>query len=247
MNVILLERIEKLGQMGDVVTVKPGFARNYLLPQRKAMRATKENIASFEIQRGQLETENLERRGEAEAVAAKLEGLSVTLIRQAGDTGQLYGSVTVRDMAKAVTEAGFTVDRKQIVLDSAIKMLGLHQVRVRLHPEVTAGVSANVARSEADAEQQASTGHVVSIEEQRATEDAAVEAVIAEVEAEEAAEAAAAEAAADETEAAETAEAETAEAETAEAETVEAEAESVPAEQSDEVKAGEEDPGTKAS
>jgi large subunit ribosomal protein L9 len=242
MNVILLERIEKLGQMGDVVTVKPGFARNYLLPQRKAMRATKENIASFEIQRGQLETENLERRGEAEAVAAKLEGLSVTLIRQAGDTGQLYGSVTVRDMAKAVTEAGFTVDRKQIVLDSAIKMLGLHQVRVRLHPEVTAGVSANVARSEADAEQQASTGHVVSIEEQRATEDAAVEAVIAEVEAEEAAEAAA-----DETEAAETAEAETAEAETAEAETVEAEAESVPAEQSDEVKAGEEDPGTKAS
>ena len=235
MNVILLERIEKLGQMGDVVAVKPGFARNYLLPQKKAMRATKENIASFETQRGQLETENLERRGEAEAVAAKLEGLSVTLIRQAGDTGQLYGSVTVRDMAKAVTEAGFTVDRKQIVLDSAIKVLGLHQVRVRLHPEVTAGVSANVARSEAEAEQQASTGHVVSVEEQRATEDAAVEAVIAEVEAEEAAEVAAAETA--ETEA------EPAPAEQPD----ETESEAAPAEQPDEAESGEEDSGTKAS
>jgi large subunit ribosomal protein L9 len=224
MNVILLERIEKLGQMGDVVAVKPGFARNYLLPQKKAMRATKDNLATFENQRGQLETENLERRGEAEAVAAKLDGLSVTLIRQAGDTGQLYGSVTVRDMAKAVTEAGFTVDRKQIVLDSAIKMLGLHQVRVRLHPEVTAGVTANVARSEAEAEQQASTGHVVSVEEQRATEDAAVEAVIAEVEAEEAAEA-------------EATEAEATEADTAEAEPAQAE-------QPDGAEPGEEDGGS---
>jgi large subunit ribosomal protein L9 len=224
MNVILLERIEKLGQMGDVVAVKPGFARNYLLPQKKAMRATKDNLAAFENQRGQLETENLERRGEAEAVAAKLDGLSVTLIRQAGDTGQLYGSVTVRDMAKAVTEAGFTVDRKQIVLDSAIKMLGLHQVRVRLHPEVTAGVTANVARSEAEAEQQASTGHVVSVEEQRATEDAAVEAVIAEVEAEEAAEA-------------EATEAEATEADTAEAEPAQAE-------QPDGAEPGEEDGGS---
>jgi large subunit ribosomal protein L9 len=234
MNVILLERIEKLGQMGDVVAVKPGFARNYLLPQKKAMRATKDNLAAFENQRGQLETENLERRGEAEAVAAKLDGLSVTLIRQAGDTGQLYGSVTVRDMAKAVTEAGFTVDRKQIVLDSAIKMLGLHQVRVRLHPEVTAGVTANVARSEAEAEQQASTGHVVSVEEQRATEDAAVEAVIAEVEAEEAAEAEATEA--------EAADAEAAEAEAADAEA--AEAEPAQAEQPDEAESGEEDGGS---
>ncbi len=230
MNVILLERIEKLGQMGDVVAVKPGFARNYLLPQRKAMRATKDNLANFETQRTQLETENLERRGEAEAVAAKLEGLSVTLIRQAGDTGQLYGSVTVRDMAKAVTEAGFTVDRKQIVLDAAIKMLGLHQVRVRLHPEVTAGVSANVARSEAEAEKQANTGHVVSIEEQHATEDAAVEAVIAEVEAEEAAEGA---------------EAEEVEAEAVEAEVTEAEP--VQAEQPDEAETGEEGTGTKPS
>lgn len=224
MNVILLERIEKLGQMGDVVAVKPGFARNYLLPQRKAMRATKDNLANFETQRTQLETENLERRGEAEAVATKLEGLSVTLIRQAGDTGQLYGSVTVRDMAKAVTEAGFTVDRKQIVLDSAIKTLGLHQVRVRLHPEVTAGVSANVARSEAEAEQQASTGRVVSIEEQHAAEDAAVEAVIAEVEAEEAGEA-----------------------EAADVEAAEAEAEPVQAEQPDEAETGEEGTGTKPS
>ena len=240
MNVILLERIEKLGQMGDVVAVKPGFARNYLLPQKKAMRATKDNLATFETQRGQLETENLERRGEAEAVAAKLEGLSVTLIRQAGDTGQLYGSVTVRDMAKAVTEAGFTVDRKQIVLDSAIKMLGLHQVRVRLHPEVTAGVSANVARSDAEAEQQASSGHVVSIEEQRATEDAAVEAVIAEVDAEEAAEAEA-----EEVEAAEAAETEAVDVEVVNAEATEAEP--VQAEQSDEAETGEEDTDTKPS
>jgi large subunit ribosomal protein L9 len=190
------------------------------------MRATKDNLVNFESQRTQLETENLERRGEAEAVAAKLGGLSVTLIRQAGDTGQLYGSVTIRDMAKAVTEAGFTVDRKQIVLDSAIKMLGLHQVHVRLHPEVTVGVSANVARTEVEAEQQASTGHVVSVEEQRATEDAAVEAVIAEVEADEADEAD----------------------EAAEAEATEAvEAEPVQAEQPDEAETGEEDTGTKPS
>ena len=238
MNVILLERIERLGQMGDVVAVKPGFARNYLLPQNKALRATKDNLANFESQRGQLETENLEQRGEAEKVAAKLEGLSVTLIRQAGDTGQLYGSVTVRDMAKAVTEAGFTVDRKQIVLDSAIKMLGLHQVRVRLHPEVTAGVTANVARTETEAEQQASTGRVVSIEEQRATEDAAVEAVLAEVEAEEAA---AAEAADDE--AVETVDDEAVEAVEAEA----AESEPAQAEQPDEAESGEEDTGAKPS
>ena len=240
MNVILLERIERLGQMGDVVAVKPGFARNYLLPQNKALRATKDNLANFESQRGQLETENLEQRGEAEKVAAKLEGLSVTLIRQAGDTGQLYGSVTVRDMAKAVTEAGFTVDRKQIVLDSAIKMLGLHQVRVRLHPEVTAGVTANVARSETEAEQQASTGRVVSIEEQRATEDASVEAVLAEVEVE-AEEAAAAETADDE--AVETVDDEAVEAVEAEA----AESEPAQAEQPDEAESGEEDTGAKPS
>ena len=188
MDVILMERIEKLGQMGDVVKVKPGFARNYLLPQKKALRATKENMAFCETQRAQLEADTLERRSEAEAVAEKLDGMSVTLIRQAGDSGQLYGSVTARDVAQSVTENGVTVDRRQVVLDKVIKVLGLHPIKVRLHPEVVVTVTANVARSEEEAELQASTGHVVSPEEQRATEDAAVEAVIAEVEAEEAAE-----------------------------------------------------------
>ncbi len=185
MDVILLERIEKLGQMGEVVKVKPGFARNYLLPQRKALRATKENLAFFETQRGQLEADNLKRRGEAESVAEKLDGLSVTLIRQAGEGGQLYGSVTARDVATAVTEAGIRVERRQIELEKAIKMLGLHPVKVRLHPEVAVTVTANVARSEEEAEAQAETGHVVSAEEQREAEEALVEAVIAEVEADE--------------------------------------------------------------
>lgn len=189
MEVILLERIEKLGQMGDVVKVKPGYARNYLLPQKKAMRATKANIDFFETQRSQLEADNLERRSEAEAVAGKLEGLSVTLIRQAGESGQLYGSVNARDLAQAITEAGATVARSQIILERVIKVLGLHPVRIRLHPEVAVTVTANVARSEEEARAQAETGHVVSAEEQRAAEDAAVEAVIADVEAEEAAEA----------------------------------------------------------
>ena len=188
MNVILMERIEKLGQMGDVVTVKPGYARNYLLPQKKALRATEANLAFFETQRTHLEGENLMRRGEAEVVAEKLKGVSVRLIRQAGDGGQLYGSVTVRDLAQALGEAGVSVDRKQIVLDAVIKMLGVHPVRIRLHPEVMVTVTANVARSESEAEQQAGGGHLVSAEEQKATEEAAVEAVIAEVEADEAAE-----------------------------------------------------------
>ena len=189
MDVILMERIEKLGQMGDVVKVKPGFARNYLLPQKKALRATKENMAFFETQRSQLEAENLERRSEAESVAEKIDGMSVTLIRQAGDSGQLYGSVTARDIAQSVIEGGATVDRRQIVLDKVIKVLGLHPIKVRLHPEVMVTITANVARSEEEAALQASSGHVVSPEEQRATEDAAVEAVIAEVEAEESAQA----------------------------------------------------------
>ena len=185
MDVILLERIEKLGQMGDVVAVKPGFARNFLLPQKKALRATKENIELFETRRAQLEAENLSRKTEAEAVAEKLGGLSVTLIRQAGDSGQLYGSVTARDLSDAVTEAGVTIARQQVQLDKAIKVLGIYPVRVRLHPEVIVEVTANVARSTEEAEQQAETGHVVSADEQREAEMAAVEAVIAEVEAEE--------------------------------------------------------------
>ena len=162
MEVILLERIEKLGQMGDVVTVKPGFARNYLIPQRKALRATKENLSVFESQRAQLEADNLARRQEAEAVAGKVEGLSVVIIRQAGDSGQLYGSVSSRDIAEAVTEAGATIQRGQVVLDRPLKTLGVHPVRVRLHPEVSIGISCNIARSEAEAEMQASTGQAVT-------------------------------------------------------------------------------------
>ena len=155
MDVILLERIEKLGQMGDVVKVKPGFARNYLLPQKKALRATDRNRQLFEKQRAQLETVNLERRGEAEAVAGRLDGLSVVIVRQASDNDQLYGSVTVRDVAQAVTEAGFTVDSKQVQLARPIKTVGVHEVTVRLHPEVGVTVKANVARTADEAEMQA--------------------------------------------------------------------------------------------
>jgi large subunit ribosomal protein L9 len=175
MEVILLERIEKLGQMGDVVTVKPGFARNYLLPQRKALRATKENIAYFEGQRAQLEAQNLKRKQEAEAVAKKIDGMSVTLIRQAGESGQLYGSVSARDIADAVTEAGASVERSQVALDRAIKVLGLHPMTIRLHPEVTVTVTANVARSQSEAETQAEAGRVVTEEEQQAELEAAEE------------------------------------------------------------------------
>lgn len=173
MEVILLERIENLGQMGDVVRVKPGFARNYLLPKRKALRSNKENLAIFEQQRAQLEAENLKRRQEAEAVAGKIDGMSVVIIRQAGDSGQLYGSVASRDIAEAVTEAGASISRNQVVLDRPIKMLGLHDVRVRLHPEVSVHVSINVARSEAEAEMQAESGRFVSADELAQAEEAA--------------------------------------------------------------------------
>ncbi len=155
MDVILLERIERLGQMGDVVKVKPGFARNYLLPQKKALRATKENREYFEKQRAQLEAQNLNRRQDAEQVATKLEGQTVVIIRQAGEFGQLYGSVTTRDIAQAITGAGFTVDRRQIMLDVPIKTLGLHKTRVALHPEVTVSVTMNVAQTEEEAAMQA--------------------------------------------------------------------------------------------
>ncbi|MBV8493672.1 MAG: 50S ribosomal protein L9 [Alphaproteobacteria bacterium] len=147
-DLILLERVEKLGQMGQVVKVKPGYARNYLLPQKKAMRATKENLAYFDTQRAQLEANNLQRKGEAEQIAGKLEGLKVVVVRQAGESGQLYGSVGARDISDAVTAAGFTVERRQIVLNRPIKTLGLHPVRVMLHPEVGVTVTANVAQSE---------------------------------------------------------------------------------------------------
>jgi len=155
MEVILLERIEKLGQMGDVVTVKPGFARNYLLPQKKTLRATKDNRATFETQRAQLEAVNLERRSEAESVGSKLDGESFVIVRQASDNNQLYGSVTVRNIAQAITEAGFTIDSKQVQMGNPIKTLGLHPIRIMLHPEVAVTVTANVARSEEEAQLQA--------------------------------------------------------------------------------------------
>lgn len=153
-ELILLERVEKLGQMGQIVKVRPGFARNYLLPQKKALRATKDNLAYFETQRAQLEANNLARKSDAAAVAEKIEGLHVVLIRQAGESGQLYGSVSSRDIADAVTAAGFTVDRRQIVLDRPIKSLGLHPLRVMLHPEVGVTVTANVAQSAEAAQMQ---------------------------------------------------------------------------------------------
>ena len=161
MEVILLERIDKLGQMGDVVNVKSGYARNFLLPQKKALRATDPNKQHFEADRAQLEASNLERRTDAEKLGNKMDGLSVTMLRQAGEAGQLYGSVNARDIANGVTEAGFTVSRQQIELAHPIKNLGLFDVKVTLHPEVQITVVANVARSEAEAKTQAKTGKAV--------------------------------------------------------------------------------------
>jgi large subunit ribosomal protein L9 len=153
-ELILLERVEKLGQMGQIVTVRPGYARNFLLPQKKAMRATKDNLAYFETQRAQLEANNLTRKADAEQVGGKLDGLKVVLIRQAGESGQLYGSVSARDIADAVTAAGFSVDKRQLVLERPIKNLGFHPLRVMLHPEVGVTVTANVAQSREAAEMQ---------------------------------------------------------------------------------------------
>ena len=155
MQVILLERIGRLGQMGDVVTVKDGFARNFLLPQGKALRATKANRESFEKERAQLEARNLELKSEAGAVAEKLQGQSFIIIRQAGDSGQLYGSVTTRDISTVVTEGGFSIERRQVMLDRPIKTLGLHDVRIGLHAEVEPRVTVNVARSPDEAARQA--------------------------------------------------------------------------------------------
>ncbi|MGD8810399.1 MAG: 50S ribosomal protein L9 [Gammaproteobacteria bacterium] len=176
MDIILLERIEKLGQMGDVVKVKAGFARNYLLPQKKALRATKENIAYFETQRQHLEAENLKHRDEAQQVADKLDGLKVVVIRSAGEAGQLYGSVNARDIATAVSDAGFSIKRTQIVLERPVKSLGLFDLRVRLHPEVTATITANVARSEDEAGEQERLGRAIiasEAEEREAEEERA--------------------------------------------------------------------------
>lgn len=178
MQVILLERVAKLGQMGDVVDVKSGFARNFLLPQGKALAASERNIANFATQKAQLETRNLETRKEAEDLAERMNGQQFVVIRSASDAGALYGSVSPRDAAELATDGGFSVNRKQIVLNAPIKELGLHMVSVVLHPEVSAEIELNVARSEEEAELQASGK---SIQDIAAEEEAAAEFEIAEL------------------------------------------------------------------
>jgi large subunit ribosomal protein L9 len=167
MQVILLQRIGRLGQMGDIVNVKDGYARNFLLPQKKALRATEDNRKHFESQRAQLEANNLELKKEAEAVSEKLDKKVFVAIRSAGDTGQLYGSVATRDIADVVTAGGFTIDRRQVILERPIKNLGLHPVRVALHPEVLVTVSLNVARSEDEAERQSRGEDVTVVKEEK--------------------------------------------------------------------------------
>jgi large subunit ribosomal protein L9 len=160
-EVILLERIENLGQMGDIVRVRPGFARNFLLPSKKALRATEANRKRFDEQRAQLEAINLQRRGEAENVAPGLDGMTVTLIRQAGESGQLFGSATTRDISDAIVANGVTIARQQVQLDRPIKSIGLFPVKIVLHPEVSVTVTVNVARSTDEAEMQLKTGAAV--------------------------------------------------------------------------------------
>ena len=178
MQVILLERVAKLGQMGEVVKVKEGFARNYLLPQGKALRANDANIAAFEARKADLATRNDETRAEAQQIAESLDGKSFVIIRSASDAGALYGSVTPRDVAEAAAAEGYAVERRQIVLTGPIKELGLHTVNVHLHPEVDAQITMNVARSPEEAELQASGK---SIQDLAAEEDAAAEFEIAEL------------------------------------------------------------------
>ncbi len=172
MDIILLERVAKLGQMGEVVSVKEGYARNFLLPQGKALRVNAANLARFEAEKAQMEARNLETKKEADALAEKLDGQKFVVIRSASDAGSLYGSVTTRDAAEAATEAGFSVDKKQVVLLGAIKELGLHNVAINLHPEVSATITLNVARSVEEAELQEAGK---SIAELAAEEEAAAE------------------------------------------------------------------------
>lgn len=193
MELILLERIEKLGKMGEVVRVRPGYARNYLLPQKKAVRATEENRKRFEEQRAHLEALNAERRTEAEGLAGPLQGVSIVLIRQSGEAGQLYGSVSTRDIADAVSEAGVKIRRQQVLLNAPIKAVGLYEVPIALHPEVSVTIKVSVARSRDEAETQLKTGTT-------ALSPAAAAAAEEAREAEEAAAAAAAAAAAEEVE-----------------------------------------------
>jgi large subunit ribosomal protein L9 len=178
MDVILLERVAKLGQMGEVVSVKEGYARNYLLPQKKALRANEMNKAAFEDQKAQLEARNLETKKEAEALGEKLAGQQFVVIRSASDSGALYGSVTTRDAADVATAEGFSIDRKQVALTAPIKDLGLHTVNVNLHPEVTVEIELNVARSPEEAELQASGK---SIQDLAAEEEAQAEFEISEL------------------------------------------------------------------
>lgn len=178
MQVILLERVAKLGQMGDVVEVKPGFARNYLLLQGKALSASQANIDAFQEQKAQLEARNLESRKEAEALADRLGDETFVVIRQASDGGNLYGSVTTRDAADVATEAGYSIDRKQVLIRTPIKELGLHEIEVHLHPEVMVTITLNVARSPEEAELQASGR---SIQELAAEEEAAADFEVSEL------------------------------------------------------------------
>ena len=174
MEVILLERVAKLGQMGEIVRVKDGYARNFLLPGHKALRATENNKKRFEGQKAQLEARNLEARSEAEKVGETLEGQSFTIIRQAGETGYLYGSVATRDVAEAVSAGGVKVNRNQVVLRTPIKALGLHTLPIQLHPEVEVTVTINVARSPEEAERQA-RGEEVNVVEENSMDDLGLE------------------------------------------------------------------------
>jgi len=184
MQVILLERIEKLGQMGDLVTVKNGFARNFLVPQGKAMRATKANLTEFERRKVELEATNLKRRDEAEQVAGKVAGQTVIIIRQAGESGQLYGSVSGKDIAEAFAADGVTFERRQVRLDQPIKTLGVHQLRVALHPEVDVEVNVNVARSEEEATIQADPERAAAYAAAQAAEEEEAAAELADMGAE---------------------------------------------------------------
>jgi len=184
MQVILLERVENLGQMGDTVTVKTGFARNFLLPQNKALRANKDNLAFFETQKSQLEASNLKKKQEAEKVATKLDGVEVIMIRQASDKGQLYGSVRSYDIREALEKQKIEVEKNQIVLQAPIKEIGVYDIRVKLHPEVDAMIKVNIAKSDDEAETQRSidasvVGDVESVEDQLAADKAAHDAEVA--------------------------------------------------------------------
>lgn len=172
-EIILLERVERLGQLGDVVRVRPGFARNYLLPRKKALRATASNLEYFKNRKAEIEAANLAKKSEAEKVAPKLDGLKQIIIRNAGDTGQLFGSVTSRDVATELKTSGFTVDKSQVQIDAPIKTLGLYKVKVRLHPEVAVTITVNVARSVDEAAVQEKTGHAIVQAEAEAAAEAA--------------------------------------------------------------------------